>query len=248
MRTRLKCNYHENTFKNRPKEVSRMKKVKTIAILSLATVVAVGGVIAVILLKKPSVIGTSVTVGGGLSFQEVLKIGKLATLNFHYRDVLEITERKELKLFGLNLDPRKKYLIVAYEGAIQLGIDCEKIRFTEGADTADGKKKLEITLPPVQLLSSEIYPDSYEVMIDEGVWSKDGIRVTTYIEKVGKQQLERNARIMQGPLVQDAYAQAKLQLETMFSAFSDVRDLYEIVWVEAQADGSAAQPTNTAKG
>ena len=103
-----------------------MKKAKRIAILVLVAIIVI--MVAVLYIKMGNSFGTVTKVGGGITFEEILDIGQLSTLEYRYRDIIDITEEKQFKLFGLNSDPREHLLIVQYEGIMKLGIDCEKIQ------------------------------------------------------------------------------------------------------------------------
>ena len=166
--------------------------------------------------------------------QGIRNIAQLATIEYRYKDVIAISEEKEFLLFGLwDIDPGEHILIVQYDGIIKLGIDCEKIQFTEYEHKSeDGRTRIDIQMPAVELISSEIPMDSFEVIVNRGIFTTTRVDVTVCFEEAAKRQEKYNAEALSGELAQAARDNAKKQLQALFDSFSEIKENYEIVWVD----------------
>lgn len=169
---------------------------------------------------------------GGMTPQSIREISQLATLEFRYRDVISIIEEEEFKLFGLwDIDPGEHILIIQYDGIIKLGIDCGKIKFNEYPASKGGKKRVEIKLPGVELISSETPLNSFEVVVNKGVYTKTTVDMGVFLKEAAKRQGQYNSDTLNGELGKAARENAKKQLQAILESIADVRDNYEIVWV-----------------
>ncbi|MDR2043663.1 MAG: DUF4230 domain-containing protein [Clostridium sp.] len=170
--------------------------------------------------------------GSGMTLQSIRDIAQLATLEFRYRDVIAIIEKEEFKLFGLwDIDPGEHILIVQYDGVIKLGIDCKKILFNEYRAVKGEKKKIEIKLPEVELLSSETPMNSFEILMNKGVYTDDTVDMGVFFKEAAKRQEQHVSDVLNGELGRTARENAKRQLQAILESFSEIRDDYELVWV-----------------
>lgn len=170
---------------------------------------------------------------GGITPQSIREISQLATLEYRYRDVISIIEEEDFKLFGLwDIDPGEHILIVQYDGIIKLGIDCGKMKFNEYPAGEDGKKRVEIKLPDTELISAETPLNSFEVIVNKGVYTKTTVDIGVFYKEAAKRQEQHNADALGGEMGHAARENAKKQLQAMYQSIDDVRDNYEIVWVD----------------
>ena len=157
----------------------------------------------------------------------------MATIEFRYRDVITIIEEEEFMLFGLwDIDPGEHILIVQYDGIIKLGIDCSKILFNEYAEKIDGKTKIEIKLPDAILISSETPQNAFEILVDRGVYTKSTVDLGVFFKEASKRQEQFNSDELNGEMAETARDNAKKQLQAMLESFSEIRDNYDIIWVD----------------
>ena len=172
-------------------------------------------------------------VGGGMTPQGIRNIAQLATIEYRYRDVIAIVEEEEFMLFGLvDIDPGEHILIMQYDGIIKLGIDCEKILFNEYEPDADGRKRIEIKLPAVELISSETPMSSFKEIVNRGVFTKTKVDVGVFFNEAAKRQEQYNKDALTGDLATTARDNAKKQLQAMFDSFSEIKENYDIVWFD----------------
>ncbi|MDR1764526.1 MAG: DUF4230 domain-containing protein [Lachnospiraceae bacterium] len=214
-----------------PETPGLLKSVLAPVFFGFAVVIAIFAfVVAGVLLTRT---GTKRTVGGGMTFQTIREVSQLATLEYRYRDVIIIAEEEEYKLFGIwDIDPGEHLLIVAYDGIIKLGVDCGQILFNEYAPDGNGKRKLEILLPPTIILSSETPMDSFVVMENRGVYTRATVDYRVFFEEAAKRQKGYGEDVLSGEPGQTARENAKLQLKAMLESLDAVRENYEIVFAD----------------
>lgn len=194
-------------------------------ILALAVMVIV--LIALLVLTNR---GVKSEVGGGMTPQGIREIAEFASLEFRYSDVIEIVEEQEFKLFGLwDIDPGESILIVRYDGIIKLGIDSKELKFNESQPTPDGKIRVEILMPEIRIISSERPQDSFEIIVNRGIHTKDKIGLEAFFDAAKERQAQHDAEALEA-YSQSARDSAKRQLESLFEQFN-VNENYEIIWV-----------------
>jgi hypothetical protein len=171
-------------------------------------------------------------VSGGMKPQSIREISQLATLEFTYTDIISIIEEEQFKLFGIwDIDPGEHILIVKYRGVIKLGINCDKILFNEYQAESNGKKRVEIKLPDAVLISSETPMDSFEVIVNKGVFTKNTVDLGVFFKEAGKRQAQYDSDAISGELAKTARENAKKQLQGILESFSEIKDNYDLVWV-----------------
>ena len=205
--------------------LNKIKNYKRIAIIFAIALVIVG------VLFTHSKLTTGVS--GGMTPQSIREISQLATVEFRYRDVISIIEEEEFKLFGLwDIDPGEHILIVQYDGIIKLGIDCSKILFNEYAVGEDGKKRIEIKLPNAVLISSETPMNSFNVVVNKGVFTNKTVDLGVFYTEAGKRQEQHDREALNGEIAKTARDNAKKQLQAILASFSEIKENYNIVWVD----------------
>ena len=171
--------------------------------------------------------------GGGMTPQGIRAIAQLSTLEYRYKEVIVLDEQEEFLLFGLwDIDPGESILVVQYDGIIKLGVDCEKIEFTETGSDEDGRTRIEIKMPAAEIISSETPLNSFEVIVNKGVFTKRTVDLANFYNVAGKRQVQRNMEVLQGEFGQTAQDNARRQLQAMFDSFTEIQENYDIVWID----------------
>ncbi len=99
---------------------------------------------------KKAIVLTGETVAAGLK-----DIGKLCTAEYYFTHVETFESKKEL--WGYTIPGTTSSYIYSYDGRILAGVD-----FTKVAVDVDGERKtVTVTLPAVELITSEIDEDSF---------------------------------------------------------------------------------------
>jgi hypothetical protein len=203
-----------------------LKKVKKFKdfVFYILILVCLSLIIYILVKPKPEI--ESTTVVDPIAIRE---ISKLATLEFQYSDIIDIVEEEEFKLFGLwDIDRGEHILIAKYQGIIKLGIDFEDIEINEHPETEDGKVKLDITMPEVEVISSETPFETFEIITNRGIYTKEKVGTEVFIEKIKTQQEIIKADALKGDVAKLALENAKKQVEAFIHSLSDK---YEIVWI-----------------
>lgn len=84
-------------------------------------------------------------------------IGKLCTAEYNYTHVEHVDSSREIK--GFKIPFTKSMFIYSYDGTIMAGIDFTEIQI----DKDDMKKTITVTLPDAEIISSEVYHDSFQL-------------------------------------------------------------------------------------
>ena len=197
--------------------------IKLILIIALIVLIVVIGAI---------LIQNIITrVGGGMSPQGIREISQLATLEYRYKDVIIIDEEQVFKLFGLwDIDPGGSTLIMQYDGVIKLGIDFGKIKINERNVNDDGKTILEILLPPVEVISSETPFNTFETLVDRGIFTKQTVSHESFYKVAGERQERYKTEVLNGDIGITALDNAKKQIQAFLEDISSTQQNYEIIW------------------
>lgn len=84
---------------------------------------------------------------------------ELATEEYHFSRVGK-RDDQGMSVFGKNVPLTGKHFLITYSGVARAGV---KNYDTMTVDIKDSKKEIDVTLPKVQVLSTEIEPSSIEV-------------------------------------------------------------------------------------
>ena len=221
-----KKDMQESNHASRP---SKFSKAKGFLIKNAFLIVAVAIVLGIVLAQK----GTNTTVSGGLMPERIKEISELATIEYRYKDVISIIEEEEFKLFGLwDIDPGEHILIVQYGGIIKLGIDFGKLQIHEYATSADGKTRFRIKLPDTIIISSETPLNSFEIIVNKGIYTQTTVDMGVFFEEAGKRQEKLNQDILDGEIAAAARENAKRQIQAFLESVADTSEGFEIIWTD----------------
>lgn len=150
-------------------------------------------------------------------------IGELATQSA-YCTVVNVTDASR-EFFGLFDIPftQSKY-IYSYDIVIKAGIDFEEIEWSEKG------KKIEVKLPEVKILSSEINPDSMKIYHEEeSIFRQISLEENNEAQSKMRQQAEEDA--INSGLLDNARSNAETILRSFFASQYDLQE-YEVVFVD----------------
>ena len=139
------------------KEIKSCSRIiKIVMIVGAAAVLAV--VIGKILLtnKEPEL-----TIVSETSLKEILDIDELATLEYFYNSVAQVTEE----------DSEKVKYHVSYEGTVRFGIQFEDIRI----EVDEINKQIQITLPEVNLIDCNIDPETLDFIFEKDKYETENV-------------------------------------------------------------------------
>lgn len=141
---------------------------------------------------------------------KLVDISELATLDYHYKDLAEYSDKKDIK--GITIPFTTTHFFITFEGDIKLGIDVSDIKIKE---TPSG---FSVTVPEAKILSHEIDSDSIEAF-DEKYATFNKTTVTDYNEFVGTQQERIETEVLKKDYVQKAHENAVKLVADLLSEF-----------------------------
>lgn len=114
--------------------------------------------------------------------------------------------------------------IYSYDIVIKAGIDFEEIEWSEKG------KKIEVKLPEVKILSSEINPDSMKIYYEEeSIFRQISLEENNEAQSKMRQQAEEDA--INSGLLDNARSNAETILRSFFASQYDLQE-YEVVFVD----------------
>ena len=181
----------------------------------LAGVVILGVIAAVVIGMRKGVFSESQTTKIGFE-----NIGELATQSSYCTQV-NVTDSSK-KLFGASIPFTNSKYIYSYGVTIKAGYDFNEIVWEEKGKT------IEIKLPEIKILSSEINQDSFKVYHeDESVFNQ--ITLTENNEALVKLKEQAENEAIESGLFENARTNAETILTSFFGSVYDLNE-YEIVF------------------
>jgi hypothetical protein len=154
--------------------------------------------------------------------KEILPISEYACLVYHYSSV--ITDSQINRIFKINIPLTDKKLIFTIDGTIKLGIDGKKIKI----DTL--YKNIIINLPPIRILSHEMYPETVKVYDEKSsifnrYSTKEHFELETQHKKTKEEELLQDKGIFM-----QAKQSAEQQFGMLLKNMPGIKDVYGIVF------------------
>lgn len=141
---------------------------------------------------------------------KLVQISELATLDYHYKDLAEYNNKKDIK--GITIPFTTNHFLITFEGDIKMGINVSDIDIKE---TAGG---FTVTVPDAKILSHEIDADSIEAF-DEKYGTFNKLTVTDYNKFVASQQKKIEKEVLEKEYVKEARENAVTLVKNMLSEF-----------------------------
>ena len=141
---------------------------------------------------------------------KLIDIAELATLDYHYKDLAEYNDKKDIK--GITIPFTTTHFFVTFEGDIKMGIDVSDI------DIKETPAGFVVTVPEAKILSHEIDSDSIEAF-DEKYSTFNKTTVTDYNEFVATQQDRIEKEVLEKDCVKKAHDNAVKLVQNMLSEF-----------------------------
>ena len=140
----------------------------------------------------------------------LVDIAELATLDYHYKDLGEYSDSKDLK--GIKIPFTTSHFFVTFEGDIKMGIDASDINIEK---TTDG---FSVTVPEAKILSHEIDENSVEVFDEKhGVFNK--LTVDDYNQFYASQKTRIENEVLEKKYVEEAHAKSIELVKNILSEF-----------------------------
>lgn len=147
-------------------------------------------------------------------------IGKLSTSEYYYTHVATYDSSKEIKGFKIPFTTSK--FIYSYDGTICAGIDFTQIDVQKD----DTNKKITVTLPAVEIISSEVEQDSFKLYDDKNSIFNP-YDVTDFAVSFAELKTSEEKKAIENGLFSHAKENAKSIVENFMKGSYNVGD-YEI--------------------
>lgn len=166
------------------------------------------------------VVERQVEISGETIQASMTNIGKLCTAEYSYTHVERADSSRSIK--GFKIPFTTSTFIYSYDGTVMAGIDFTRIQI----DKDDAAKKITVTLPEAEIISSDVDQNSFE-LYDEKNNIFNPISVTDVADSFAElKNSEEQAAIDRG-LLDKAKANAITLVENFMLGSYDVRD-YDI--------------------
>jgi len=172
---------------------------------------------------------------GAMMVQKVIKGMKLNTITYQYTDSIFLSEPEEWKLFGLiDIAPGVRYLVVQYDGVINLGIDlgidASNIRVSELGVDDSGKTILKIIFPEAVEISHEQFRNNEITVLQDGKYTKKEVSRAKLNEAYEKRKAYYSESARSLGLYEQARVSAMSQIDYFLNMIPDFRENYIIQW------------------
>ena len=166
------------------------------------------------------VVEKEIQISGETIRSNMSNIGKLCTAEYNYTHVEHVDSSREIK--GFKIPFTKSMFIYSYDGAIMAGIDFADIQI----DKDDTEKTITVILPDVEIISSEVYHDSFQ-LYDEKNNIFNPISVTDVADSLVDLENSEKEKAIGDGLLDKARTNAITLVENFIGSY-DVEE-YEII-------------------
>jgi len=149
---------------------------------------------------------------------------ELVTSVYHYRNASSVQEVKKIAQF--DVPGTLSRAVFTYSGTVKVGFKLSDLTI----EVDESTKTITITLPPFDIVSSEIDLDSFEFVIEDQSFFNP-INLSNYTSAINKLKQDANAQARNDA---DFMAQARANAQTVLESFlrsAGIEEEYEIVFV-----------------
>ncbi len=150
-----------------------------------------------------------VALSGQTIAEGIKTMGKLSTAEYYYTHVENHDSSLQFEGTNINIPFTKNKFVYSYDGSVTAGIDFTKIE----VNVDDAKKTVNIKLPEVEIISSEIDEDSFK-LYDEKNSAFNKISVTDVANSFADMKKDEEAKAKERGLFDNAEKNAKIMLES----------------------------------
>lgn len=173
------------------------------------------------------IIEKEVEISGEAIRVNMANIGKLCTAEYSYTHVERVDSQREIQ--GFKVPFTTATFIYSYDGTIMAGIDFTKIQI----DKRDSAKMITITLPTVEIISSEVDQNSFQ-LYDEKNNIFNPISVTDVADSFADLKNTEEQKAIDEGLLDKAKANAIILVENFMRGSYDMGDYeIEVIFEEA---------------
>ena len=163
------------------------------------------------------IIEKEVEISGETIRSGMANIGKLCTAEYYFTHIERVDSSKEFN--GYTIPFTTATFIYSYDGTIMAGIDFTQIQ----VDKNDTAKKITVTLPEVEIISSDVDPDSF-MLYDEKNNIFNPISVTDVADSFASLISTEEQKAIDKGLLDNARANAIMLVENFMRGSYNVGD------------------------
>jgi hypothetical protein len=191
-------------------------------IILILLIIIVSGALGFIITKKPLILQEVLQTSAHTNVKEVLPVSEYTSLVYRYTTV--VTHKNSQKFNDIVIPFTEKKYIYTFDAIMKLGIDGNKINVeTKG-------NKINITLPPIEVLSHVIDENSVEVYDQTyNIFNQVDIGETFKINAERKREMENKAK--ENGIFDEAEDSIEQQITSIFKSLPDIKDKYEIEFI-----------------
>jgi hypothetical protein len=183
------------------------------------------------------IVEKEVTISGETIKYNISNIGKLSTAEYSYTHVEQVDETR--KINGFKIPLTKSSFIYSYDGKITAGIDFTEVQ----VDKNDTTKEITVTLPDVEIISSDVDEDSFE-LYDEKNNIFNPISVTDVIDSLADLKTSEEEKAISRGLLDDAKSNAINLVENFLQASCNVQDYKINIIFNSDLEETSQQAVN----
>lgn len=204
--------------------MDKLKKLKKWLFLVLAVIAAVAAAfVGGILFQNRASADSAPTITSDLISGQIADISEYASLEYRYTNVGKFEDRVDF--YGWKVPLTTKSFIITYDGVMKLGIRGNDI------SVEVHKNEVQITLPPAEILSHEIYEDTLEVL-DQTKNIFNQIQIEDYTTFAADQKKEMEQKAEEDGLFLEAEERARQQIQTFLEGIMKGEEEYKVVFIE----------------
>ncbi len=156
---------------------------------------------------------------GEIIEEELRDVGELVTQEYDYTEVGTFDSQKSVQLFGYDVTVpfTQTKFIYSYEGTIKAGVDFTRI----AVEKADDSKRVTVTLPKAEILSSELDEDSFQLYDEQNnIFNPFSVKDVNETNRNLKKHAEEKA--IEKGLLKRADANAKAMIRSFLMSTYDL--------------------------
>ena len=156
--------------------------------------------------------------------EQILDIGELSTVTYHYTEVGTFDSAKYSKQFGFKIPFSSKEIVVSMDGVIKVGVNVKEINII----TDESTKTITVSIPAATIMSHELDENSLQVLVEkDSLFSNITLEDSSDIRINIKSQAEEKAKEYE--ILNDARYKAGEMVKNLIEAVPGIKDTYTIV-------------------
>ena len=147
--------------------------------------------------------------------EEVRKISEYTAYEFDYTEVIHFSSKNEF--YGIEIPLTGNNFIATIDGKINIGIDGEKITFTEESNSEGSVTKVKLLVPHSEILDNYTIQDSLQIY-DETNNIFNPVKIEDYKKLIVEAEEKEEKKVLDSDMIDKSDEAVKYLLMTYFKA------------------------------